>query len=70
MNTKSTCPLCEKGHLNDHSELMPVKYKGCTEKRLMHFSACTGCGAEQASAKQMLINKLDMLAFKKRIEGL
>ena len=70
MNPKNTCPLCEEGHLRDHSELMLLKYKGSTEKRLMHFSVCTVCGAEQASAKQMLANKLDMLAFKESVDAL
>jgi HTH-type transcriptional regulator/antitoxin MqsA len=70
MNTKNTCPLCEEGLLHEHSELMEAKYKDRTEMRYTYFSVCTECGAEQASAKQVLKNKRDMIAFKKEVEGL
>ena len=64
------CPICEEGNLLERIGKNRVDYKGETADLDLYFSVCSCCGSEQANAQQVRTNKRQMVAFKKRVNGL
>lgn len=64
------CPICGEGKLHHQVGKNHVEYKGQAAELDLHFSLCDACGSEQADATQTRTNKRQMIAFKKRVDGL
>ncbi len=64
------CPICGEGNLIEQISKNRVEYKGKTTELDLSFSVCNSCGSEQANAQQVRTNKRQMVAFKKRVDGL
>ena len=64
------CAICEEGNLLEKVVKNRVDYKGETADLDLYFSVCNCCGSEQANAQQVRTNKRQIVAFKKRVNGL
>jgi len=64
------CPICGEGHLHAHVGLHQVEYNGISEEIPLHFAVCDVCEVEQGGATEIRLNKREMIAFKKRVDGL
>lgn len=64
------CPICGEGHLFERTTKNAVTYKGQTAELDIHYSDCDICGVEQADAEQLKKNKRQMIAFRKKVDGL
>jgi len=68
--TKNLCPICGLGHLHTQHELIEVEHMGHTGSISNQYSICNACGSEQAGADDVRFNKREMIAFKKKSQGL
>lgn len=50
---KKLCPICEEGHLTEHSEMNELF---CGIESEMCYSTCDFCGSDQANADQIRKN--------------
>lgn len=64
------CPICGEGHLHAQVSANEVKYKGHTGSVALHYSICDACESEQAGGVEMRLNKREVMAFRKQIDGL
>ena len=69
-NPTGMCQICGEGHLEARVEKNPVEYKSVSNALDMHYSICSACGSELASAIDTRSNKRAMMAFKKAVDGL
>ncbi|MDQ7051030.1 MAG: type II toxin-antitoxin system MqsA family antitoxin [Enterobacterales bacterium] len=69
-NLNELCPVCGEGRLSEQAGQNSVQYKGVEENIPLYFSVCDYCEMEQGDAIQTRQNKREMIAFKKRIDGL
>lgn len=72
MTTQSfaACPVCGEGRLHSRIDSNEVAYKGVTRAIPLHYSVCDECGSEQAGEDAARLNKREMMAFRKQVDGL
>jgi HTH-type transcriptional regulator / antitoxin MqsA len=70
MNDNALCPLCGKGHVTAHVELVESEHKGTKGMLPLHYSVCSACASDFADAENSRLNKRAVLAFRKSVDGL
>lgn len=70
MQSFPACPVCGEGHLHPRIDTNEVAYKGITRTIALHYAVCDECGSEQAGENEAKLNKREMMAFRKEVDGL
>ena len=70
MDTQELCPICGEGHVTAQVQEVESDYKGHKAMLPLHYRLCNVCTSDFAGAPESKLNRLALMAFRKRIDGL
>jgi HTH-type transcriptional regulator/antitoxin MqsA len=70
MKERAICALCGEGHVTPQVRQVETEYKGSKAFLPVHYQLCDTCTSDYAGAAESKLNKREVMAFRKRVDGL
>jgi len=70
MDERAVCALCGEGHVTPQVRQVETEYKGTKALVPLHYQLCDTCTSDYAGAAENKLNKREVMAFRKQVDGL
>lgn len=70
MDQKAVCAICGEGHVTPEVRQVETEYKGTKALVPLHYQLCDTCTSDYAGAAESKLNKREVTAFRKKVDGL
>jgi len=70
MDERAVCALCGEGHVTPQVRQVETEYKGTKALVPLHYQLCDTCTSDYAGAAESKLNKREVMAFRKQVDGL
>jgi putative zinc finger/helix-turn-helix YgiT family protein len=68
MDVGVICQICGEGEATSFRKAEPIEYKGKSGQVELHMNQCSFCGAETIDEGQSMLNRREVVRFKKRVD--
>lgn len=70
MDEKAVCAICGEGRVRPEVRQVETEYKGTKAMVPLHYQLCDTCTSDYAGAAESKLNKREVTAFRKQVDGL